>query len=193
MVNVPTAPLPKRPRPAARLARLLGSLIDIRVYLHAFRILHFYGYSHVKERRQMTVGPGTGIAPNVSIRFGSLISIGHSCNIGERSCLWAGPKSGRIVIGDNVSLAPEVFITVSDYQFVAGVPFRDQPQVEKDVVIGNDVWLGVRVTVTSGVHIGNGCIVGAGAVVTKDLPDNCIAVGVPARVIGSRPQPSHER
>jgi acetyltransferase-like isoleucine patch superfamily enzyme len=141
----------------------------------------------------MTVGSGTGIAPNVSIRFGSLIAIGHSCNIGERSYLWAGPKSGRIIIGDNVSLAPEVFITVSDYQFIAGIPFREQPQVEKDVVIGNDVWLGVRVVVTSGVHIGNGCIVGAGAVVTKNLPDNCIAVGVPAHVIGTRPQTSNER
>jgi acetyltransferase-like isoleucine patch superfamily enzyme len=55
------------------------------------------------------------------------------------------------------------------------------------VVIGDDVWLGVRVVVTAGVTIGEGCIVGAGAVVTKDLPPNAIAAGVPARVIGERP------
>jgi len=54
------------------------------------------------------------------------------------------------------------------------------------VLIGNDVWLGARVVVTAGVTIGDGCIVGAGAIVTKDLPAESIAAGVPARVIGQR-------
>ena len=53
---------------------------------------------------------------------------------------------------------------------------------EKEVVIGDDVWIGARVTILSGVHIGNGCIIGAGAVVTKDIPDYAVAVGVPATV-----------
>lgn len=69
-----------------------------------------------------------------------------------------------------------------------GRSFREQPRRERDVVIGNDVWLGARVVVTAGVTIGDGCIVGAGAVVTKDLPANCIAAGVPARVIAQRPE-----
>src|SRR5690606_2817865 len=112
--------------------------------------------------------------------------IGRDCHLGERSYLWAGDTTGRIIIGDYVSLAPEVFITASDYQFVAGRPFRQQPKRERDVVIGNDVWLGARVVVTAGVEIGAGCIVGAGAVVTRNLPPNSIAAGVPARVIGQR-------
>jgi len=134
----------------------------------------------------MTIGSGTGMAPNVSLTCGRLITLGQHCNIGERCYLWAGPTKGRIVIGNHTSLAPEVFITTSNYQFRAGIPFRKQPMSEKDVTIGDDVWLGARVIVTAGVTIGDGCIVGAGSVVTRDLPANAIAVGVPARVIATR-------
>ena len=67
------------------------------------------------------------------------------------------------------------------------IPMRLQGfEEEKPVYIGNDVWLGDRVTLMPGVHIGNGCIVAAGSVVTKDVPDYSIVGGVPARVIRSR-------
>ena len=165
------------------------SILDPRSYFHAVRLIHYYGYSHVRERRRMEMGEHSRMAPNVSIRNGGRIRIGRDCHVGERCYLWAGDNSGRILLGDSVSLAPEVFITASDYEFIAGVPFRSQPRRERDVWIGNDVWLGVRVVVTAGVSIGDGCIVGAGAVVTKDLPPGSIAAGVPARVIGVREQP----
>ena len=58
--------------------------------------------------------------------------------------------------------------------------------VARPTRIGADVWLGAGVTVLGGVTIGDGCVVGAGAVVTRDLPPYAIAVGVPARVTGSR-------
>lgn len=134
----------------------------------------------------MRVGAGSGIAPNVSLRNGERIILGRFCQIGESCFLWAGENSGRIEIGDHVSLAPGVFITASDYQFGAGLPFRKQPKRERDISIGNDVWLGAGVVVTAGVTIGDGCIVGAGAVVTKDIPAGSIAAGVPARIIGQR-------
>jgi acetyltransferase-like isoleucine patch superfamily enzyme len=172
---------------SSKLTGFLLSLCDPRSYLHALRLVHYFSYSHVRERGRMQVGPGTGLAPNVSLRNGGRISIGHHSHIGERCYLWAGDSTGRIVIGDHVSLAPEVFITASDYRFVAGRPFREQPKRERDVVIGNDVWLGARVVVTAGVTIGHGCIVGAGAVVTRDLPPGSIAVGVPARIVSQRP------
>lgn len=164
----------------------IGSLVDPRTYLHLLKLIHYCGYSHVRERRKVRQGRGTGIAPNVSFRNGERISMGRDCHVGERCYLWAGDSSGKIVLGDCVSLAPEVFITASDYKFVAGKPFRQQPKNERDIRIGNDVWLGARVVVTAGVTIGDGCIVGAGAVVTKDLPPGAIAAGVPARVIGHR-------
>jgi acetyltransferase-like isoleucine patch superfamily enzyme len=65
----------------------------------------------------------------------------------------------------------------------------DQPKIERDIVIGDDVWLGANVVVLAGVSIGDGAVVAAGAVVTKDLPAQCIAAGVPAKVIGMRPTP----
>lgn len=168
------------------------TFLDPRSYLHLLRIIHFYAYSHVRERGAVKAGAGTGIAPNVSLRNGCRITMGECCHIGERCYLWAGDSTGRIELGDRVSIAPEVFVTASDYQFVAGKPFREQPKRERDVRIGNDVWLGAGVVVTAGVVIGDGCIVGAGAVVTKDLPPGSIAAGVPARVIGSRNPETNE-
>ncbi len=173
----------------SKLSKVIGavcSLLDPRNYLHALRLIHYYGYSHVSERRKIVIGKGSGIAPNVSLRNGERILIGHDCHIGERCSLWAGDSTGRILIGNYVSFAPEVFLTASDYKFEAGKPFRQQPKNERDIHIGNDVWLGAQVVVTAGVSIGDGCIVGAGAVVTKDLPPGSIAAGVPARVIGKR-------
>lgn len=170
----------------SKLLGALKSVLDVRVYLHAFKLLHYYAYSHVRERREMTIGAGSGFAPNVSIRNGCRIQIGNNCHIGERSYLWAGSSSGRIIIGNYVSIAPEVFITASDYQFVRGKRFREQPRRELDVVVGDDVWLGAKVIVTAGVTIGEGCIVGAGAVVTRSIPPGSVAVGVPARVVAER-------
>ena len=170
----------------AKWLRALESVLDPRIYLHVFRLLHFYNYSHVQERRSLTMGTGTLMAPNVSLRNAERIEIGNDGHIGERCYLWAGQQTGKITMGHCVSLAPEVFITASDYTFVKGKPFRQQPKRERDVVIGNDVWLGTRVVVTAGVSIGDGCIVGAGAVVTRDIPPDSIAVGVPAKVVGRR-------
>lgn len=176
----------------SKITGFLTSLADPRCWLHMLRMVHYCGYSHVRERRHVKAGKGTGIAPNVSFRNGERITTGRGCHIGERCYLWAGDSTGRIILGDFVSLAPEVFITASDYQFVAGKPFRDQPKRERDIRIGNDVWLGARVVVTAGVTIGDGCIVGAGAVVTKDLPAGSIAVGVPAKVVGRREESTQE-
>lgn len=180
------ADIPKDKSKIARLVSAVGSLFDPRAYLHAFRIVHYYRYSHVAPRSRLSIGSNSSIAPNVSLRNGERISIGKHCHIGERSSLWAGDSYGRIAIGDYVSLAPNVFVTASDYQFKKGLNFREQPKRDRDVNIGNDVWIGTGVTVTAGVTIGDGCIVAAGAVVTKDLPPNTIAGGVPAKVIRAR-------
>ncbi len=165
------------------------SLLDPRPYAHLFRILHFYSYSHTRQKALLTRGRGVRLAPNVSIRNGERISIGDHAHIGERCYLWAGDGTGRIDIGEYALFGPEVFVTASDYQIAPDVPVMHQPRRERDIRIGRDVWLGARVVVTAGVEIGDGCVVGAGSVVTRSLPPGSIAVGAPARVVGKRGEP----
>ncbi len=154
--------------------------------MHAVRLVHFYNYSNVSQLRRARVGAGASIAPNVSLRGGERVEIGAFSHIGQYCSLWAGDTSGRIVLGDHALLGPEVFITASNYRTAPGAPIIEQPREEADVVIGRDVWLGARVIVLPGVEIGAGCVVGAGSVVTRSLPADSIAVGVPARVVGRR-------
>lgn len=170
--------------------RVLGailSVIDPRVYVHAFRVLHFYDYAHVSQVRRLTRGAEVSFAPNVSFRNAERIEIGAGSHIGEHSIVWAGNTSGRIVLGEKALLAPRVTLTASNYGIVAGIPPMDQPKNEDDIVIGAGTWLGAGVVVLAGVTIGDGAIIAAGAVVTKDVPADAIAGGVPARVIGWRP------
>lgn len=88
----------------------------------------------------------------------------------------------RVRIGDNCFMAPNVAI------YTAGHPIHpdtrnSQYEYGKEVTIGDNVWLGGSVVITPGVHIGNNVVIGAGSVVTRDIPDNAIAVGNPCKVV----------
>lgn len=112
----------------------------------------------------------------------SNLSIGNNSGIGDYSYL-----QGDIVIGDHVMMAPEVAIIATNHNYQRlDIPMGAQGSTEKQIVIGNDVWLGYRCIICAGVHIGSGSIIAAGAVVTKDVPEYSIVGGIPARVIKSR-------
>lgn len=85
-------------------------------------------------------------------------------------------------IGDYVMIGPNTLITTVGHP-ISPMGRRKHLGISKPVTIGNDVWIGGNVTILPGVNIGNNVIIAAGAVVTKDIPDNCIAGGVPAKVI----------
>lgn len=173
-----------------RLAPVVRSLGDLRTHLHWLRLTHFNAYSHVQQVARLRRGEDVSFAPNVSFRNAERIEIGRGTHIGEFSVIWAGDGTGRIRFGEQCLLGPRVTMTASNYGIEIGTPVMDQPKVEQDIVLGRDVWLGANVVVLAGVTIGDGAVVGAGAVVTRDLPANCIAAGVPARVIGQRPEPA---
>lgn len=124
---------------------------------------------------------------NVNIERGATFSrktiIGNNSGIGENCRL-----QGTVTIGDNVMMGQDVLIFTSNHSFErTDIPMQEQGyQGEKPVVIGNDVWIGARAIVLPGVTVGDGCIIGAGSVVTKDVPPYTIIGGNPARVLKER-------
>lgn len=122
--------------------------------------------------------------PNVTLWGPGNISIGSHVEVGISTTIYS---SKSIIICDNVSIAANCYIIDSNHGTAAGKLIREQSQVTKgEVVIGKDVWLGAGVTILSGVHIGDGAVIGAGAVVNTDIPENAIAVGIPAKVVKYR-------
>ena len=87
-----------------------------------------------------------------------------------------------VTIGDYVMIGPNTMISTVGHP-ISPSGRRKHLGIAKPVTIGNDVWIGGNVTILPGVNIGNNVIVAAGAVVTQDVPDNCIVGGVPARKI----------
>ena len=96
-----------------------------------------------------------------------------------------------VIIGDNVQIASNVSIISAGHE--TSVLTRQKfVEFGHPVYIEDDVWLGANVIVLHGVTIGKGSTVGAGAIVTKDIPPYSVAVGVPARVIKTVPTPEEE-
>jgi len=95
--------------------------------------------------------------------------------------------SGGIKIGDNVLIGPKVLILSSGHEFSNfKKPVNQQPLKFGEVIIENDVWLGGGVIILPGVKIGRGCVIGAGAVVTKSLQEYAVVVGNPAKIVKFR-------
>ena len=88
----------------------------------------------------------------------------------------------EVNMGDNVMIGPNTIITTVGHP-ISPKGRREHMCVTSPVTIGSDVWIGGNVTILPGVNIGDNVVIGAGAVVTNDIPDNSLAVGVPARVI----------
>ena len=92
-----------------------------------------------------------------------------------------------VEVGAAALIADSVYISDFDHKFSSfDLPIKDQGIAKARVRIDPDVWIGTKVTVCRGVVVGTGSVVGANAVVTRDLPAYCVAVGVPARVVKDR-------
>lgn len=147
----------------------------------------FSFFSHMRlffvRKLFRSCGKGCVIENGAYFGSGTEISLGDYSGLGTNSYL-----QGPLKIGNYVMMGPEVVIlTRSHAHKRIDVPMAIQGADEKGPVeIGDDVWLGTRVIILPGVSIGNGSIVAAGSVVTKDIPAYSICAGVPARVIKKR-------
>lgn len=133
------------------------------------------------------------LGDHVSIYKDSIIETGRNGYVGIEARASVHPYcyisafESPIVIGEGVMLAPFCALYSHSHGVDMGIPIREQPLITRGpIVIENEAWLGTRVTVLSGVRIGMGAVVGAGSIVTHDIPDNAIAVGNPARVVRYR-------
>jgi len=136
---------------------------------------------HIGERS--IVAMGTLVQGNVRIGSDSSLQA-YCCIVGYKN---DAAGDGSIIIGNGVRIAPHVVMVAANHVFDnPDIPIHKQGLRRKPIVIEDDCWLGARVNVTAGVTIGRGSVIGGGAVVTRDIPPYSIAVGVPARVIGSR-------
>lgn len=114
----------------------------------------------------------------------SQVEIDENTFIGPYTCIGG---SGNIKIGKHCLIAAQTGIIASNHIFAdPWQKIRDQGQTQQGIVIEDDCWLGFGVKVLDGVTIGQGSVIGAGAVVTKDIPPYSVAVGVPAKAIANR-------
>ena len=115
--------------------------------------------------------------------FSSAVMLGDNSGIGINASI-----GGAVHIGNNVMMGPHCTFYSRNHAFDrTDIPMCQQGfSEEKTIVIGNDVWIGGHAIFLPGVHVGDGAIVGAGAIVTKDIPSYAIVGGNPARVIRFR-------
>ncbi|MDE7337609.1 MAG: sugar O-acetyltransferase [Clostridia bacterium] len=123
------------------------------------------------------VDEGFALFPPFNADYGQNIKIGKNVFINSGCCF---QDQGGIDIGDNVLIGQQVVIATINHDFESEKRGNMFPAPVK---IGNCVWIGAHATICPGVHIGDNSIVGAGAVVTKDVPANTAVAGVPAKII----------
>jgi acetyltransferase-like isoleucine patch superfamily enzyme len=115
------------------------------------------------------------------------VTIGEDCTVQIYSVLVGVRDGGPITIGNQVHIAPHVMMFAASHKFAdTDIPICKQGVEAAPITIEDDVWVAGNVVITAGVRIGHGSVIGAGAVVTKDIPPWSVAVGVPARVIRTR-------
>ncbi|HRI19364.1 MAG TPA: acyltransferase [Panacibacter sp.] len=138
-------------------------------------------YFNIKKEGGITIGNRPVLADHSELQASGKIQIGNNLGMNRFSRIVAHEK---IVIGDNVTIAQ--FVTILDHDH--NYKFENNKlglsgYITSPVSIGSNVWIGDKVTILKGVHIGNNVIIAANALVNDDIPGNCIAGGIPAKIL----------
>jgi len=165
-----------------------------KLYWYAFRILAILraglqfttkGWvsvtATIKSPENFEIGHGTYIAHHTDIKAGRGVTFGSHCTFHEY-----GYMSGKISIGDGVRIANKVSMHASTHKMEKGEMIYKQGGRHGEIIIEDDVWIGTGATILDNVTIGEGAVIGAGAVVTEDVESNTIVGGIPAVPISER-------
>lgn len=157
-------------------------------YLFVNKIPHKFGGKQIRALVVSGIadyiGSNVTIQSNVYFGFGAKLRVGDNSVVGQNARL---ALADNITIGRDVLIGPEVIILTGIHIYSnPDIPIADQGSSSKPVTIGDDVWIGARVTILPGVVIGDGAVIGAGAVVTKNVEPYTVVVGNPAKVIKRR-------
>lgn len=142
-----------------------------------------------KLRRLLLKGIAKKTGKNIIVKHQCYIGSGTGLIVGDRAQLGQNARIDQhVTLGNDVVMGPDVVIMTNAHRFDdIETPINQQDNFPiEPVTIGNDVWLGTRVIVMPGVTIGDGSVVGAGSIVTKNIPPYSVAVGSPAKVIRKR-------
>lgn len=170
---------------------LLGfSLIWTKIFYPKAKLICYPIY--MRGKKSMVYGAGLNVGygcrfdlintEKVTLQIGENFELGDYCHI---------VAVDRVKIGNNVMVASKVFISDCNHGSYScseggsepSEPPRYRALSSSPVIIGNNVWIGDNAVILAGVHIGDGCVIGANSVVNHDIETNTIAVGVPARVV----------
>ncbi len=160
----------------------------LEAYQRAVDLTTAYNATSAREgerRRELLEALLGEVGEDVTIRPPLQVDYGTQIRVGARTFANFGLVAldvAEIVIGDDVQIGPNVQLLTPIHPLEAG-PRRDKWEAAKPIAIGDNVWLGGGVIVCPGVTIGADTVVGAGSVVTKDLPAGVLALGNPARVV----------
>jgi acetyltransferase-like isoleucine patch superfamily enzyme len=170
----------------------LSNPFSYQFHRFIYRFSNFSHWNAVKKLRGWhygkllaQVGSTLRIAAAVKLANPRNISLGDNCYLGDGVQLYAWNE--KITIGNNVLVAAGAQMITRKHGFAdVDLPISEQGYVNAPIVIEDDVWIGFRAIILSGVTVGRGSIVGAGAVVTKDIEPYSIVGGVPAKLIRKR-------
>ncbi|MCG8329033.1 MAG: acyltransferase [Chitinophagales bacterium] len=154
--------------------------LDEKVQLSA------WGTSGIQLGNNVHIGAYSRLITSTNFSLpGKGIKIGKHVGIGEYAYLGG---AGGLEIGDDCIIGQYFSCHPENHCYAIGdIPFRLQGVNRKGIQIGKNCWIGSKVTILDGVHIGDNCVIAAGAVVTKNIPANSVAGGVPARILKSVP------
>lgn len=170
--------------------RSRSNLLRHAVYLGLYGIVKHCSIPMSNYARYFVLKLFAGRIDSSYIADGVLIWFPWKVRIGRRTSLNQGviiDGFGGVTIGDGVRIAAYAVINTADHEFAdPDCMICDQGFVVAPVVIEDDVWIGTGAVIGKGVRVGRGSVIGAGAVVTRDIPPDSVAVGLPARVIRNR-------